>query len=168
MNIPIRSSGNLIEPVLDRTAILPLLERCQLPTADIETSKSSVFFGYYQDSILIAVVGLEFYPPVGLLRSLAVAPEHRHRGIGRTLVGFGEDYGQWSKIGLSPTGSKQRPSRNLQSLYLLTTTAAKFFTKLGYASVDRAKAPASIQATAQFSQLCPAASTLMCKQWVDQ
>jgi N-acetylglutamate synthase-like GNAT family acetyltransferase len=143
----------LIEPILDRTAILPLLERCQLPTADIETSKSSVFFGYYQDSILIAVVGLELYPPVGLLRSLAVAPEHRHRGIGRTLVGCGEDYGQ---------------SRNLQSLYLLTTTAAEFFTKLGYASVDRAKAPASIQATAQFSQLCPAASTLMCKQWVDQ
>lgn len=48
-------------------------------------------------------------------------------------------------------------------LYLLTTTAAGFFERLGYRQTDRAAAPREIAATRQFSGLCPASSAFMVK-----
>lgn len=53
--------------------------------------------------------------------------------------------------------------QGVESLYLLTTTAAQFFARLGYEAVPRSEAPAVIAATAQFSELCPASSTFMRK-----
>jgi amino-acid N-acetyltransferase len=53
--------------------------------------------------------------------------------------------------------------RGIKTLYLLTTTAAQFFSRLGYEAIPRSEAAAAIAATAQFSDLCPASSTLMRK-----
>lgn len=54
-------------------------------------------------------------------------------------------------------------SQNIRSIYLLTTTAESFFSRLGYKRIDRSAAPASIAATREFSQLCPASSSFMYK-----
>ena len=83
-----------------------------------------------------------------MLRSLAVEPEHRNSGLGISLVSDAET---WAA------------ERGVETLYLLTTTAAQFFARLGYEAVPRFEAPAAIAATAQFSGLCPASSTFMRK-----
>ena len=88
----------------------------------------------------IGVVGLEVYGSNALLRSLAVEPQHRSRGLGAGLVDAIES---------------EARRRGVTALYLLTTTAATFFERLGYAAHERAAVPPSIAATTEFSLLCP-------------
>ena len=54
--------------------------------------------------------------------------------------------------------------QGVQSLYLLTTTAEKFFLRRGYARIPREEAPAAIKGTKEFSGICPASSAFMVKQ----
>lgn len=129
--------------------IKQLLSDSALPISDISPSKSLLFFGCRPDAKLVGVIGVEVYGPVALLRSLAVIPSHRHRGLGRSLVEFAE---------------AQAASLGVESLYLLTTTAEAFFSRLGYMPASREDAPPSIKATAQFSDLCPASSIFMSKR----
>jgi amino-acid N-acetyltransferase len=138
----------LVEPIIQTRGITQLLSSCELPIADIEISEKSVFFGCRRDSKLIGIVGLELYESVALLRSLAVVPSSRSHGLGSKLVMFAEEYVQ---------------SIGIESLFLLTTTAESFFSRLGYLPISRKDAPLSIQSTAQFSTLCPSSSSLMSK-----
>ena len=48
-------------------------------------------------------------------------------------------------------------------IYLLTTTAAGFFERVGYRSVGRETAPPAIRGTREFGELCPASATFMAK-----
>jgi amino-acid N-acetyltransferase len=125
-----------------------LLAAAQLPVSDLRASRSLSLMGVRDGSRLVGVVGIEVYGEVGTLRSLAVASTHRNAGLGVSLVSGAETWaaGQGVKI-----------------LYLLTTTAAGFFARLGYVAAPRSAAPAAIAATAQFAGLCPASSTFMCK-----
>ena len=125
-----------------------LLTEAQLPVADLASSRSLNLFGMRDGGRLVGVVGIEVYGSTGLLRSLAVAPAHRNSGLGGSLVSNAE---AWA--------AKQ----GVKTLYLLTTTAAPFFARRGYESVPRSEAPIAIAATAQFSDLCPASSTVMRK-----
>lgn len=54
-------------------------------------------------------------------------------------------------------------AQGIETLYLLTTTAAQFFARRGYEVVARSDAPNVIAATSQFSKLCPASSAFMRK-----
>jgi amino-acid N-acetyltransferase len=125
-----------------------LLTACKLPVSDIDASSSQQFFAHCAGEEVLGVVGLELYPPIALLRSLAVSPSCRGSELGQALVAFAE---------------QQAAAQGITSLYLLTTTAAPFFATLGYADTARAEAPAAIQATAQFAGLCPASSSFMSK-----
>lgn len=138
----------VVEPISEIEEILPLLAECGLPVADISPLNSPHFFGIRSESGLVAVVGLELFGAVALLRSLAVTPTHRHLGLTRKLVTHAEDFAA---------------SRGVGSLFLLTTTAAEFFGKLGFAPESRNAAPPAIQATSQFSGLCPASSAFLRK-----
>ena len=131
-----------------RIEIKQLLSVCELPVADISQSDSLLLFGCRTDTGLAGLIGLEVYGSVALLRSLAVSPSLRNHGLGKSLVEFAEAYAV---------------SHGVESLYLLTTTAETFFSKLGYASISRKDAPPAIRGTSQFSGLCPASSTLMSK-----
>lgn len=51
----------------------------------------------------------------------------------------------------------------VETLYLLTTTAAGFFADRGYERVDRSVVPAPVRGTTQFSTLCPESATVMRK-----
>jgi len=137
-----------IEAIADLSMVLPLLEQCGLPTADIADGPSQGFFGICASDGLKGLVGLERHGPVALLRSLAVSPGLRGRGLGRRLVAYAEQVAA---------------SQGVSRLFLLTTTAADFFAELGYATTARDEAPPAIQATTQFSGLCPASSSFMSK-----
>src|SRR5512146_1846462 len=106
-----------IEPVDRLAEIKHLLSACELPTSDISPSRPLLFYGCRSEGKLISIVGLEVYGPVALLRSLAVAPPYRNHGRGSSLVAFAET---------------QAASLGVETLYLLTTTVAAFFSKLGY------------------------------------
>jgi len=132
----------------DFQSIRALLAEEGLPIEDVVAEGSSRFFVAIQDGSLLACAGMEPYGVDGLLRSVAVDKDARHNQLGRTLVGLAERDG-WA-IGV-------------QRLYLLTTSAAEYFFKLGYRAVDRHAAPAALQSSAQFAALCPASATCMAK-----
>lgn len=130
--------------------VVELLKASGLPTDDLQSSHALKLFG--EDDFggrLSGAVGYELYGPNALLRSLAVKPEMRGLGLGTRLVAFAE------------SNAKQD---GVQTIWLLTTNADKFFERHGYSHVERSRAPDSIATTAQFSSLCPVSSAFMCKR----
>ncbi len=136
------------QPLNNLVEVKILLQACELPVDDLAHSQQPAFFGIHDGNSLVAVVGLEIYTSVALLRSLAVTPRLRGQGIGKALVEFAERYAAQKEV---------------EHLYLLTTSAAEFFRKLGYAPLDRIAAPPAIRSTIQFCVLCPASAALMHK-----
>jgi amino-acid N-acetyltransferase len=145
---PEPSMKPVIEPLPYGPAIEALLLSCGLPASDLGEASEARFFGCHEHGKLVGVVGLERCGDVALLRSLAVPEAARGIGLGRHLVSHAE---------------REAAALGVQRLYLLTTTAAPFFERLGYVPASRTEAPASIAATAQFAGLCPASSTFMSK-----
>ena len=128
--------------------IKQLLAGCDLIHEDITPDLLEHFLLKWDGARLIAVIGLEVQNRFALLRSLAVDAEYRNRGIATGLVGKIEDYAK---------------SLNLDTLYLLTLTAEAFFIKCGYLRTARDSAPAGIQGTAEFKNLCPASASCLVK-----
>jgi amino-acid N-acetyltransferase len=129
-----------------------LLAQCGLPNADIGPHLEH-FTLAWADGELAGVVGLELLAPHALLRSLAVAPDFRGRGLARALCAHAAEL------------ARQRGAREL---YLLTTTAEGFFGKLGYAVVARGGVPATVRGTEEFRALCPASAVCMSLRIAEQ
>lgn len=91
--------------------------------------------------------GLKGDGPDLLLRSVVVRPDSR-RGHGAALVRALEE---------------RAAALGGERLHPLTTTAAGFFVRLGYAPAARETAPTAIAATAQFASLCPASAGYLVK-----
>ena len=98
-----------------------------------------------------AVGGLESFAgsDEGLLRSVAVHPELRRKGVGKCLVATLESWAREKGIG---------------RLWLLTTTAEDFFQRLEYRKTERVQAPAVVQRSAEFMSLCPASAVCLSKR----
>jgi amino-acid N-acetyltransferase len=125
-----------------------LLAESDLPTRDLSPRHLEHFFACGPLEAPDGVVGLEVYDEVALLRSLAVSAQSRGNGYGKELVAQAEGYAQ---------------SLGVREVYLLTTTAAEFFERLGYKRTNRESAPAAIRRTEEFSGLCPSSSAFMVK-----
>jgi amino-acid N-acetyltransferase len=98
---------------------------------------------------VIATVAVEYDYNNALLRSLSVSEEKRKTGMGAELVSFIEDYVK---------------KQGVQNVFLLTTTAADFFSKRGYKIIERSNVPDFIQNTTEYSVICASSSTLMKKE----
>lgn len=138
----------MIEPLSSLADVVALLEGVGLSAGDLSDASPARFYGVRRQGALAAVIGLEVYGEVGLLRSLAVDPEWRGQGLANQLVAFVES---------------QALAQGVQSLYLLTSTAVSYFREQGYALLIRANAPPAIQATAQFAGPHPMGEALMVK-----
>ena len=123
-----------------------LLTDVDLHHEDIITSQLKHFVLGWDGPKLVAVIGLEIRNHSALLRSLAVDEDYRNRGIATRLVGEIEAYAK---------------SMEVDTLYLLTLTADIFFEKRGYQRIARDSAPAGIQETTEFRNLCPANAVCM-------
>ena len=133
----------------DLDALNVLLTENALPASDITHKLLRDFAVAEGDGgIVVGSVGLERYDSDGLLRSLAVAQTVRNAGLGSRLLAHAE--------GLAL-------DRGISELWLLTTTASDFFRRKDYLDVARSTAPAKLQATTQFAQLCPASAVCMRK-----
>jgi amino-acid N-acetyltransferase len=54
---------------------------------------------------------------------------------------------------------------DVAAVYLLTTTAERFFPKFGFEVIDRADVPPSVARSAEFSGACPSSATVMRKSF---
>ena len=132
----------------NEAAVKKLLSESGLPIEDITAQHLHHFFGCGSGLELEGVIGLELFGEVALLRSLAVASPRRGTGVGSGLVAHAERHAR---------------DQGVQSLYLLTTTAEKFFLRRGYARIPREDSPAAIKTTTEFSGICPTSSAFMVK-----
>jgi len=83
-----------------------------------------------------------------LIRSVVIDPTFRNKQIGNQLINALMD--------------KLYPE-NYKGFYLLTETAASFFTKLGFMPVQRENVPVEIQQSTEFSTICPSSAMVMYK-----
>jgi len=129
----------------DKRAVIELLQRGNLPINDLPVNLPNFFVAKEQDTY-VGVAGLERFGSVGLLRSVAVDSQHQGRQIAATLV---EELLEWAKLA------------NMHELYLITTTADRYFERHGFKPVNRQQVPDAIQQSEQFRELCPASAIVM-------
>jgi amino-acid N-acetyltransferase len=53
----------------------------------------------------------------------------------------------------------------LPALYLLTTTAERYFPTFGFEPITRADVPATVQTSVEFTAACPSSATVM-RRWL--
>ena len=126
--------------------ITTLLKNNDLPHCDIKDVKLEYFYGYYSDNELEGIVGLEMYEDVALLRSLCVVS--KSSGIGSKLLKHIDEIAKENKI---------------KTLYLLTTTADKYFAKKEFSIIEKKLVPKSIKNTQEFNSICPDSAICMRK-----
>ena len=129
----------------DLPGIARLLEESSLSAEGLSDSP-----GHFRVALdgtdIVGTVGIEHYGSDGLLRSLAVAPFWRSRGIGDLLLGQAlEDARQLG----------------IRRLVLLTTTAAGYFARHRWRVIDRASVSGAVTASSQFRGACPGTATCM-------
>ncbi|MDC6166334.1 arsenic resistance N-acetyltransferase ArsN2, partial [Paucibacter sp. XJ19-41] len=129
----------------DWPAISALLGAHRLPL-DGAREHLAHFLLAQQGGELVGCAGIERYGDIGLLRSVAVAPGLQQQGIGARLLAM---------------LFEEARRRGLRRLFLLTTTAAGYFERLGFEQVERAALPAALQASAELRGACPASATAM-------
>ena len=133
----------------DLPAVRALLEAERLPASDLDRRALERFLIWRDAADVNGIVGLELHGEIALLRSLVVARHARGGGAGGVLTEAAENLAAAS---------------GANTVYLLTTSAERFFLARGYRRIDRVDAPRSIQGTTQFSALCPSSAVLMMKQ----
>jgi len=100
------------------------------------------------NSLVVGAIGMEIYGSDGLLRSLVVRPEYRKMKIAGGMINEIEKLGR--NIGLN-------------TIYLLTETAQKYFAGKGYQLIERKDAPQLLKHSSEFSHVCPATAAFMKK-----
>ena len=125
--------------------IISLLRSSGLPFEDIQSRISCLFIGY-AGSEVIGIGGMEIYERSGMLRSLVIQESFRGRGYGIALYKKLIEYAKLKEV---------------ETIYLLTTTTDQFFEKIGFERIDRKAAPSVVQNTEEFRKLCPASMVCM-------
>jgi amino-acid N-acetyltransferase len=132
----------------DLPAIERLLASSNLPIAGVAESLGGFVVAESRtDKRIVGVVGLEHCcQEYALLRSTAVEPEWRGTGLGRRLV---------------TQAIATAESRGIKALYLLTTTAERYFPTFGFVKTDRESVPDEVKQTVEFREACPSSATVM-------
>jgi amino-acid N-acetyltransferase len=129
----------------DVPGILALLEDRHLPI-DRLTDHVATALVARQNGRIVGSAALEVYADGVLLRSVAVARLVQHQGLGRRL-----------------TDAALRLASDLHApaVYLLTTTAERYFPKFGFERITRADVPQSVQGSVEFTAACPSSAVVM-------
>ena len=123
-----------------------MLSAADLPIGGLDDQFGDNYAVALAGSRLIGAAGVERHGADGLLRSVVITASDRGKGIGEQLV---LNRIEWSM------------REGLESVYLLTTTAAPFFARLGFQQTDRAGVPAAIAQSKEFRDICPSTATTM-------
>lgn len=134
----------------DWPSIEQLLTRLSLPLEGARDHLEQFLLLENADG-LMAVGGLEIHPPVALLRSIAVAPEHQGKGLGAKII---------------QQLIQHATAAGLNDLYLLTTTAESYFPRFGFAKTPRETLPEMLLASRELQGACPGSAVAMHLQLV--
>jgi N-acetylglutamate synthase-like GNAT family acetyltransferase len=134
----------------ERSALAAALKNAQLPIEDIEVPGPLFWRFETIEEVPVGFGGLELYPGDALLRSIVALPPVRRKGFGSAIVAALEEEAQL---------------RSCRGLWLITTSAAEFFERLGYVRCDRAAVPSAISTTTEFAALCPASADVLVKHF---
>jgi len=129
----------------DLPAIERLLAANDLPIAGVRACLDTLVVAE-SDNEIVGVAGLECCAQDALLRSVAVRSEWRSKGLGRALV---------SRV------ISDAEARGMRALYLLTTTAERYFPTFGFQRIERAQVPEAVRATEEFTSACPDTAVAM-------
>jgi amino-acid N-acetyltransferase len=131
----------------DLPAIERLLVSSGLPTAGVAESLEGFIVAESEDDRIVGVAGLEVCcDEYALLRSTAVESDWRGTGLGRRLVTH---------------VIAEAESRGIRALYLLTTTADRYFPSFGFVKTQREVVPDEVKQSVEFREACPASATVM-------
>jgi amino-acid N-acetyltransferase len=140
-------TGVTLGTASDLAEVKVLLAACQLPTEDI--GHDALFVAARRQGQLCGVAGVEPFGAAALMRSVAVHPAWRRKGIAQALC---------------EAIMAEARQRGVRHLFLLTTDADGFFAKLGFEVTERTAVPAPLRATAQFRDLCPQSAIAMTRK----
>lgn len=129
----------------DLPEVLQLLKLLDLPIEGVKEHFQN-FFTMREDEMIVGCVGVEIYENIGLLRSIGIHPSFQGRGFGQQMVGRIEEFSV---------------EKELNSIYLLTETAEKFFLNLGYNYVPREEVDVKIKQSIEFTTLCPSSPVMV-------
>ena len=129
----------------DTEAVLRLLARHHLPLDGLEGHLATTLVARHNGDV-VGSAALEVYPDGALLRSVAVSPDVQGQGLGRAL-----------------TDAAIRLAQDLRvpALYLLTTTAERYFPAFGFEPIARADVPPAVRTSIEFASACPSSATVM-------
>lgn len=129
----------------DLEAVLTLLSDNGLPLDGLADHLETLLVARRVGRV-IGSAALEVYPDGSLLRSVAVQAESRSLRLGRALTD--------AVLALAS-------ERGSPAVYLLTTTAADYFSKFGFERIAREDVPATVRTSVEFTSACPASATAM-------
>jgi amino-acid N-acetyltransferase len=132
----------------DLAAVRQLLETERLPLDDLETHLRTTIVAK-RDGEVVGASAVELYADGALLRSVVVSPAAQGQGLGHLLT---------------EAALNVAKSHGIDTAFLLTTTAERFFPKLGFEPISRQEVPQSVQASVEFRSACPASATVMRKR----
>jgi amino-acid N-acetyltransferase len=137
----------MIEPArsADLPAVHRLLEQLDLPLAGVDDQLQTMLVAR-EDGRVVGAAALELYPDGALLRSVAVERQQQGRRLGHQLTE--------AALQLAAT-------HGVDTVFLLTTTAERFFPKFGFEQVTRDDVPASVRASVEFRSACPESAIVM-------
>ncbi|XXF77934.1 arsenic resistance N-acetyltransferase ArsN2 [Myxococcaceae bacterium GXIMD 01537] len=131
----------------DLRAVEALLSDAGLPRQGVAAHLTH-FVVAERAGVLVAAAGVERYETSGLLRSVVVDAAQKGIGVGAALV---------RRL------IEKADAEGLHALFLLTTTAADYFPRFGFARIDRAQLPGELHASEELRGACPASAVVMCR-----
>jgi len=132
----------------DLPEIRALLELLHLPLAGVDDHLPTMLVAR-NDGQIVGTAALELYADGALLRSVAVDPHLQGRQLGHQLT---------------DAALHLASSRGATTVFLLTTTAERFFPRFGFEPIGREQVPPSVRESVEFRSACPASAVVMRKQ----
>jgi amino-acid N-acetyltransferase len=139
-----------IEPARadDVEHVVRLLIEQHLPVEGVREHAGAMLVAR-QGGIVVGSAALEIYPDGALLRSVAVSPALQGRGLGRDL---------------SDAAIQLARQHDASAVYLLTTTAERYFPRFGFEPITRAEVPEAVRTSVEFRSACPSSAIVMRKR----
>jgi amino-acid N-acetyltransferase len=129
----------------DFAGVIGLLQAAELPTAGLQPALSDFLVAEDHGSI-VGAIGLEVYGDRALLRSAVVDPGRRNSGLGTDLV---EGLLERARV------------RGVREIFLLTTTAERYFPRFGFRPIARSEVALAVRASEEFRGACPDSAVAM-------
>ena len=129
----------------DWSAIKRLLTAAKLPLDGAREHLGQFVVGVW-DTQVVCAAGLEVYGSTALLRSVVVDEAARGQACARPLLAQLVQQGR---------------AQGVRKLFLLTTTAADYFSRLGFKAINRKAVPATLRQSHEFQGACPDSAIAM-------